>query len=336
MKHLFVYIFLFLLTPLCGFTQSIEYGAMVDTVYMMIGDQQNFTIKVKSPATLQVDFPVFKDTIPSVPGGVEVLKGPFIDSVKLAEGGWMYEGRYLITAFDTGVYTIPSLPIRVAGDGYDNILHTEPVEFGVNTFEVDEQKGSYDIFLPLNTPLNFAEIWPYIAWGLLAIVVIGLIIWVIWRYKTNRPVFAKQEPVIPPFDKAMEGLNGIKGQQLWQAGKEKEYYTNLTEVLRQYIEDELQISAMEMTTSEIMQALKDNTFVAAPNKDALRALLETADYVKFAQMKPLQDENSRFLDVAYKFVEQTNDEIVKEKMAEAARIAEAEEEDEEMEGSGNL
>lgn len=333
MKHLFAYIILFLLFSFSARAQNVEYGAMVDTNYMVIGDQQNLRLKVKSQGAIRVDFPLLKDTVSM---GVEIIKGPFRDSTKLEDGGWLYEERYVITAFDSGVYTIPSLPIKVAGDGYDNVIHTEPLQFAVNTFEIDESKGSYDIFMPLKTPLNFKEILPYLLWGLLAVAILALIGWIVWRYRKNKPLFVKEEPTIPPYEQAKQQLDELKQERLWQAGHEKVYYTKLTEVLRAYIEGELTIHALEMTSIEIIAALKEQADVSSANREALARLLETADYVKFAQMRPLQDENSHYLDIAYTFVEQTNEKVAARRAEAAQRVAEEEAILEQEENQGNI
>lgn len=333
MKHLLIYITLFLLFSLGAKAQNIEYGAMVDTNYMIIGDQQNLRLKVKSSEPMKVIFPLLKDTITR---GVEIIKGPIRDSIQEKDGSWMYEESYVITVFDSGIYTIPSLPIKVAGEGYDNIIHTDPFQFGVNTFEVDESKGNYDIYMPLNTPWNLKEILPYLLWGLVIIAVIGIAFWIFWRYRKNKPLFIKEEPKIPPYQQVKQQLDELKQDKLWQVGHEKEYYTRLTEALRGYIDGELDVHALEMTTIEIITALKNQSDVTSTNRNALAQLLETADYVKFAQMRPLQDENSRYLDMAYTFVEQTNEQVAKRRAEAAEQAAEQEAMLEQEENQGNI
>lgn len=293
-------------------SQNIEYGAGLDTTYMLIGDQQHLTFKVKSDAPLRVVFPQLKDTVSS---GIEIISGPVRDSLKDKDGKWVFEERYVITAFDTGVYVIPQMPITVENDKYNNVLRTDPLAFVVNTYKVDESKGNYDIVSPHDTPWSFAEILPYVLWTLLGLLIIGTGIWLIFRYRKKQPLFKREEAVIPPYVKAMEALDGIKAGKLWQSGRVKEYYTRLTDTVRQYIEGELGIGAMEQTSFETIEALRGCDKVENRDKENLARLLETADLVKFAKALPLPDENARNLDMAYEFVNRTNQKIKQEQQA---------------------
>lgn len=108
---------------------------------------------------------------------------------------------------------------------------------------------------------------------------------------------------------AIRSLDEIKGNKLWQAGKEKEYYTRLTDTVRQYLDGEFAIPAMEQTSSETMQALVNCKEVEAKERERIAEMLTTADYVKFAKFTPLQDENSRYLDAAYEFVNNTHQRV---------------------------
>lgn len=300
MKLKYVILFLLLTSFYSGLNaQNIEYGVMLDTTHMLIGDQQHLTFKVISEPGIQIRFPHLKDTIVR---GVEIISGPQRDSVQEADGRWLIEERYLITSFDTGVYQIPSMPIVLEGSEYNNVLRTDPLAFVVSTFQVDLQKGNYDIVMPYATPWTFSEILPYLLWILLGIIFIGGGIWLYWRYKKNKPLFTPQKEEVPPYMIAIRSLDEIKETKLWQAGREKEYYTRLTDVVRQYMDDELGISAMEQTSGEILQELKHCSKVDAKEQSRMAELLNTSDYVKFAKYAPLQDENARYLDTAYDFV----------------------------------
>lgn len=289
--------------------QNIEYGAGVDTNYMMIGDQQHFTFKVKSDPGIKISFPQLKDTIIS---GIEIISGPVRDSVKESDGRWLIQEKYVITAFDTGLYVIPAMMITVGNDNYNNVLRTEQVGFVVNTFVIDEQQGNKDIVMPYETPWNLAEVLPYILWSLLGIAVIVVSIWYMMRLRKNRPLFVAKKEKIPPYVKAIQSLDEIKAEKLWQSGKEKEYYTKLTDTVRQYLDDEFSIPAMEQTSFETVRSLESCRKVENHDKDRVAEMLQIADYVKFAKMTPLQDENARYLDSAYEFLNNTNQRLLKE------------------------
>lgn len=301
--------------------QNIEYGLALDTNYMLIGDQQRLTLQVKSEPGIKVVFPQLKDTVVQ---GVEIISGPVRDSVKEKDGRWLFEEKYVITAFDTGVYVIPSLPITVEGQEYNNILRTDPVGFAVNTYQVDPQKGNYDIVMPYATPWTFAEIWPYVLWSLLGIVLLVLFWWLWQRHRRNKPLFVSKREEIPPYVRAIRSLDEIKGDKLWQAGREKEYYTRLTDTVRLYLDEEFGIPAMEQTSGETLQSLEQCREVETREREKMAEMLTTADYVKFAKYTPLQDENARYLDTAYDFVNATHQRLQAEVEEEQRKAAEEE------------
>lgn len=318
-------LFLFLLLG-AGFVraQNVEYGLALDTNYMLIGDQQHLIFKVKSEPGIRINFPQLRDTVVN---GVEIISGPVRDSVKEKDGRWLIEEKYVITAFDTGVYVIPPMPITIEGQEYNNILRTDPLAFVVNTFQVDPQKGNYDIVMPYGAPWTFAEILPYLLWVLLGIVIMALI-WLYWsRFRKNKPLFAPKKEEIPPYVKAIRSLDEIKEHKLWQTGKEKEYYTRLTDTVRQYLDDEFSIPAMEQTSAETLRALEGCREVEQKERGRMAEMLTTADYVKFAKFIPLQDENARYLDTAYDFVNNTHQRI-EEKLAEQRKEEERKQEEE--------
>lgn len=301
---------LFVIFLLCGIgglhAQNREYGVEIDTNYIMIGDQIHFTMKVIAEPGLKIAFPQLKDTLTQ---GIEIVSGPVRDSVLEKDGRMLVQESYVITSFDSGLYTIPPMPIEIQQESYNNTLRTDPLQLIVNTFVVDQQKGNFDIVMPLAAPWTFAEILPYLLWTFLGIVVILLIFWIIkWR-KSRKPLFKHEKPTIPPYVLAMQALEEIKKEKLWQSGKTKEYYTQLTDAIRNYLDGELGIAAMEQTSYETIRALEKCEQVNAKQRDRLADMFETADFVKFAKAEPLQDENVRNLDIAYDFVQETNDAI---------------------------
>ncbi len=307
MKYILLFIVLFGWGTGRVFAQNIEYGAELDTTYMMIGDQQHLRFLMKSDQPLTVRFPLLKDT---VVGGVEIIAGPERDSVRGKDGKWLFRESYVITAFDSGVYVIPSYAITVENGDYNNVLRTEPLAFAVNTYKVDEQQGNYDIVAPYQTPLNFAEILPWLLWIAGGLLVAALAVWYIIRRKKNKPLFAAEKKVyVPPYVIAMKELERLKGEKLWQAGKVKEYYTRLTDTVRQYVADELQIPAMEQTSFETVQALERNTLVDARDVEQVSGMLQAADFVKFAKSTPLPEENMKNLEIAYDFLQHTNERL---------------------------
>ena len=283
--------------------QRVEYGVSLDTTYMMIGDQQNLTFKVRSDTPVRIVFPDLKDTVTA---GVEIISGPHRDSLKEKDGKWLYRQKYVITAFDTGVYVIPEMPLVLQEENYDNVLRTDPIAFAVNTFQVDESQGNHDIVMPYEAPRTFAEILPYLLWGLGGLALAALIVWGVVRFRKRKPLFRREEVVVPPYELAIRSLEELKTEKLWQAGKIKEYYTRLTDTIRQYMDGELSVPAMEQTSWEILSALEKQPEVGEADKARIAELLQTADFVKFAKASPLPDENVRSMETAFSFIENTN------------------------------
>lgn len=316
---------LLLLVLLCGVggvkAQNVEYIAEVDTNYIMIGDQIHFRMKVLAEPGARVNFPVLKDTLAK---GIEIVSGPVRDSVEERDGRMLIEESYVITSFDTGVYVLPSVPIQVLREDFNNVLRTDPIQLIVNTYVVDLQKGYNDIVMPKSAPWTFGEILPYVLWVLLGLAVVALIVWIVRKRKRHEPIFANVKPSIPPYELAIQALEEIKQEKLWQSGKTKEYYTRLTDAIRAYLNGELGISAMEQTSFETLRDLEKNKNVTKEQREKLAMMFETADFVKFAKAEPLPNENESNLNIAYGFVNETN-ETIREQEEKARQEAEAKE-----------
>ena len=113
------------------------------------------------------------------------------------------------------------------------------------------------------------------------------------------------EPKLPPHQLAMQEIERIKSEKIWQKGQPKEYYTELTDALRQYIKERFGFNAMEMTSTEIIDKLLETN-----DKEALsdlRVLFQTADLVKFAKHNPLMNENDANLINAIDFINETKE-----------------------------
>lgn len=302
-----ILLFLLLVCGIGSLQAQIEYGVELDTNYMLIGDQQHLTFKVRSREGVRVVFPQLKDTVVK---GMEIISGPVRDSVLEDDGQWLLQEQYVITAFDTGLYVIPSLPITIEAGEFNNVLRTEEIGIVVNTYVIDPQQGNYDIVMPYEAPWSLLEILPYLLWGLLAVAVLGGGGYLWWRYKKNKPLFsATPKEAVPPYVTAIRALDSIKEEKLWQPGQEKLYYTRLTDAVRSYLDGEFDIAAMEQTSAEILQALKGCDKILPAEREKLEDMLTTADFVKFAKWKPLQDENARYLDAAYDFVRGTHERL---------------------------
>lgn len=302
--------------------QDIEYGVEVDTNMIIIGDQIHMKFVVKKPDNVKVVFPQLNDTIVN---GIEILEKKPLDSTKLKNNWRLLEQEYVVTSFDTGVYHIPAFPILIKSQNFDNIVRSNEFYIGVSSFAVDTTKGYFDIVLPIDTPLSFAEIFPYIFWGFWGILIIAALVWLFIKYRRKESVFVKhQKPKDPPHIIALSNLDIIKKENLWQKGDVKEYYSRVTGVVRTYLEDQFQINALEQTTDEIMDAVNKDQLISSDVCDRLKDILTRADFVKFAKAKPLPDENNKTLTNAYEIVTQTRKTIADKQRREEEALVKAE------------
>ena len=212
----------------------------------------------------------------------------------------------IIQSFDSGVYTIPPF-LMVSGL---DTLRTEPITLKVNPVDVSQM----DDINPIAPAMDFeskwydflpdwlTDYWQWILAGLL-IIAAGICGYLIMTRKVEVPLLPKKKPV-PPYELAMQRLENLREQNLWQNGQEKEYYTRLTDILRDYLQGRFGINAMEMTSQQITRVLNENETTRMPNA-RMKRILEIADFVKFAKVRPLPDDNHRALAEAVRFVEET-------------------------------
>jgi hypothetical protein len=176
---------------------------------------------------------------------------------------------------------------------------------------VDTTKAFYDIKPLLTAPMTWREILTYAAWILGALLVAGGIVWLIrylvkkYRKKRAEVVAAPPpKPKIPPYVTALEGLETLRLKKLWQADRVKDYYSELTDIVREYIEAQFDVQAVEMTTDEILFGLKP-LGINAQAMNKLAGTLQTADLVKFAKANPQALENDTALTYSVDFVQET-------------------------------
>lgn len=281
-----------------------------DTLRRFIGQQVVLTINVQVPSTKKVLWPSIPDSL----GKLEVVKRGTIDTAKGNEKNWkQYSQKLTVTSFDTGYIAFPKLPFRT-GTGKDTSLITsDSVLLQYTTIAVDTTKAIKDIKDVMHAPLTGGEIFPWIL-AIMALGAIAVIAYTVYlRKKSKKPlILFKPKPEIPAHIKALEALNHLKEESLWKKGKYKEYYTGLTDILREYMGERFGVMAQEMTSDEILDALKKLSLQERSIND-LRSLFFTADMVKFAKGIPETNENEENIGAAYDFIETTKPVPVEEK-----------------------
>ncbi len=273
----------------------------LDSAAILIGEQATLSLTVTTNRDRPVQILLPVDTIMQ---GVEVLAVSKPDSSVIENDRLLIKQDILITSFDSLLYLLP--PITVI-DGTDTI-HSNQVALKVSTIpvDVDNPEQFYDIKEVWKPPFVLADYYPLIFGVLLGLFLICVVFYLIQRLRNRKSLlpFKKEEPKLAPHLQAIKELDEIKRQKLWQQGRNKEFYTLVTETLRRYIVDRFGANAMEMTSGEILDFIKKQT-EADSVYDNLKQILLLSDLVKFAKIHPLPDENDLSMMNAYLFVNQT-------------------------------
>ena len=303
LKVISVRMLLLVVCLLAGFTagaQQTLIDVKVDTADILVGEQTTLHVTVTTDPNRRIIIPLPSDTLMT---GVEVISVSDADST-VADGRLVIRRDILVTSFDSSLYLLPPF---IAIDGADTIASNQ-VALKVSTVpvDVDNPEKFYDIKDVWKPPFVLADYYPWIFGVLTALFLICVIGYLVQRYRRHRsevPV-KPAEPELPPYETAIRELDSIKDQKLWQQGLNKEYYTQVTDTLRRYISRRYGVNAMEKTSEEILAIIERETDERTVY-DTLRQVLRLSDYVKFAKLHPLPDENDESMRNAYLFVNQT-------------------------------
>lgn len=281
---------------------SIVVAAAIDSTTIMIGDQTDVHLQATLDRQAKVDFPVFGENLID---GIEIVDRTVIDTTILKDGSTQLNQYLTITSFHDSLFTMRGVPFLVDGD----TLWSAPLSLNViQPFEVDTTLAITDI-----KPIAKAPIWWWgiIRWILLAIALAGLGVGIYYlgkyfaRKNGNVEPEAPKEPERPAEEVALERLNTIREQKIWQEGKTKEYHTELTDTIREYIGRRFEVQSSEKTSDETLRELKPIMREQRDLYESLRKMLQLADLVKFAKWTATPDENEASLRTAYDFVNQT-------------------------------
>lgn len=285
--------------------QEVKVSAAFDSAKIYIGDQIKFTITVDKPVSYPLSIPVFRDTIRK---NIEILSGPSVDTTVLKDGRIRIREKYLITSFDSGFYQVPPIYAELRSESGIKRFYSDYSNLEVRRVKIAPPGAAskiFDIVKPYNAPIGLGEILPWVVLFLL----VSAAAWYLIRYIRNRRMKRSgEEPVINPDPAhliAFRQLEKLKEEKLWQKGEIKKYYTRLTEILRQYLENRYRIFSMEMTTVETLAELTRSGFRDDENYRKLRTILTGADLVKFAKYNPEPSENDLHFDYAWEFVKFT-------------------------------
>jgi len=310
MKRLLIPI-IFLFITISGISgQEVKVTAAFDSSRIFLGDQIYYTITVDRPSELKLTLPVLKDTICK---NIEIVSGPITDSSEIKGGRLLITEKYLITSFDSGFYQVPPVFAELKNENGLKRFYSEYSQLAVMRVKIapaDTTAKFYDIVKPYKAPMTLGDMLPW----LLLLTVFAFIIWATVRFiKKLRKSKTGIETVINPDPAhiiAIRELERLREDQLWQKGEIKLYYTKLTEILRQYLENRYMVYSLELTTAETLDALIKTGFKRDGLYNQLKTVLTGADLVKFAKYNPEPIENESHFQSSWDFVLATKEEEV--------------------------
>ena len=274
---------------------------------LMLGDQTDLHLSVTHEASEQVQMPVYGEMLQE---GIEIVDRSAIDTTALPDGRVQMTQDLTLTSFKDSLFAIQPLYVTSGEDTF----WTEPMALNViQPFEVDSSLAITDIKDIEKAPIWWWGIfrWVLLALGCVLLAVGGYYLWR-WYRKHRKPEEETIDPELlrPADEVALEKLDEIKAQKIWKDGKVKEYQTELTDVVREYIGRRFDVHSTEKTSDETLQEMKSKV-----DKDLytrLKNMLQLADLVKFAKWHTTPDENETALITAYDFVNETKEVVTDE------------------------
>ena len=282
--------------------QTIVVEAKLDQQTIRIGDQTKLRLVVHQTLKEKVNFPKLADTLT---GKVQIISSR-LDTVidQNAHNQATVTQSYTITSFDQGTYTIPSYSIGSAA----GVLKTNELTLMVQTVQVDTTKAIYDIKQPLSVSYTFwdwlKDHWVWVALGLAVIIAIIGVIWYLRKRPKTVTIIKEIKPDVPAHIIALGKLQQLRDKKLYQQDAVKQYHSELSDIIREYLEKRYVVKTHEKTTDEIFAALKYMD-IANEYRVKLNQVLILADLVKFAKEKPLPVDNELSMENALGFVLKT-------------------------------
>ncbi|WP_394331533.1 BatD family protein [Psychroserpens damuponensis] len=266
---------------LCSLFSYSQVTSSIDTTKIRIGEQITFKVNVEADTTDLVMFPEGQTFAP-----LEMIESYKVDTTKTSSK-FQFIKKYALTQFDSGSYTIPKQKIIIG----DQTFFTDSLRVEVQTIPVDTTKQKlFDIKPMIQVDKATSKWWLYTLIGFLALAVIGFVLyWLIWRKKP----LSEEEKIaqLPPYDRAKLALKKLDESDYLQKSELKDYYSELTFIIRKYLDEKVYDRALESTTDELvdrLNILKDGNQIELSNDDIknIETILKRADLVKFAKSAP--------------------------------------------------
>lgn len=317
-KNLLTFILLVLVAGVSASAQTTLPAATANRTQMLIGEQAQITLSIEwesnGDAPL-IQFPFLQDTLVR---DFEIVRVSPVDTLQPSPEKqpnlFQLSQKYTVTSFDTGQYVLRRFPVVVNGDS----LFSNPLTFTIYPMVIDTtQQAVFDIKDIYEINLSFLDYFNLYGWYVLIAIIVITGIVMLWyfmrRPKRKEEELDEPEVIIPPHEIALAALRNMEQQKAWQNSNIKTYHSELTDIIRTYIEERFMVPAMEQTTGEIIKSLRYSELSQA-SMLRLTNLLRMADMVKFAREHPGEEDNLRSLQSAIALIEETK--LVEEEESE--------------------
>ncbi|MCH5228924.1 MAG: hypothetical protein J1F12_02885 [Muribaculaceae bacterium] len=322
LKVIFLLLFLLGVSEVKGSKLSIS--AKLDSVNLIMGQLNTLHLEVVEDEGTQGRLSIFQQIdkvrgyIPVCGDSVELSTNYKVDTVRLGSGKIQLNYSIPVQAFDSGTYTLPKIVYYAGKDSAEsntltfnvypvNVTAEDPIA-GLSTVEEPDGKRFYD----------WVPDWIIDFWWIFIVIVLAICAFYygMRNYRKQGLPFIAPKPQPKAWEIALDSLKRLKTRKLWEQGMEKEYFTDLTDILRTYLYERFGINAMEMTTRQIMDKIYESDL--KDKRDYVKQILNVADFVKFAKVRPLPADSIAAYDNAVKFVEETIPQATEEKINEEA------------------
>jgi len=305
LKNTVIY-FIFLILPNLLLSQK----AILEKDNILIGDQIKLSLQIDKSKGTDIQFPIFENNIID---GIEIIEH---FDIKEVDEGKRLRQSYIITSFEDSLFLLKPFIFKV--DGKE--MKTNPLRLQVSNYKPDsafvakidttQQIPITDIKPIEDAPMTFKELFSRF-WWIFLIVIIGIIAFFVYKYFKNKPknevpIFSKPKPKIPAHVIALQKLEELKKQEFHKKDL-KTFYTEMSNIVRMYIEDRFKIPALEQITSEIINGFNKTEFANNDMNSKLQELLSLSDMVKFAKDKPDDYKNEMMIEYAFSFVNYTKE-----------------------------
>ncbi|MFN3195680.1 MAG: hypothetical protein ACE364_07025 [Chlorobiota bacterium] len=277
--------------------KSDELKISADTNNVMIGDWVNLRLTYMADSVVEFELPVFdSDKV----DGVELIEESSVDTTSGSRFGIMK--TFTVSAYDSGNYTIPQMwaisPITNDTLYTDSLVLTYGMPAVDTTQAIKDIKDIYSV--------DYTDYgWLYWVGGIALLLILAGVGY--YFYSKREPKEEEPEPVydpkIPPYILAIESLNSLEQERLWQNGFFKKYYTKMTDILRIYYHRVYDIKTMELTSHELIEVMQEQKLFDSADKEKLQYIAQYSDLSKFAKANPLPENNTKSLEYAKELVE---------------------------------